>query len=99
MIQKLISSIKITEDSSIANSVFNYLNVSAYIEDIDIMVQARQEVIQTKSFGDDSPKPKLEFSSAESLSLASVSSPWSPSSSSYYSPKRHSTPQKRSQSR
>ncbi len=46
--EKLIASMKIVEDQSVANSIFNYLNVSADTDDLDIIVQTRQEVIRPR---------------------------------------------------
>ena len=59
MIEQLVGSIKIVENSSISNSVFNYLNIFAETEDIDLITQARQEVIQPKNTWEEPSKVKL----------------------------------------
>jgi hypothetical protein len=41
MIEKLVGSVRITEDREVGNSVFNYLSIYVETDDIDVITQAR----------------------------------------------------------
>jgi hypothetical protein len=92
--------VRTTEDREVGNSIFNYLSIYVESDDFEVIAQARQEVIQPKNMTFESPKVKMEFSSAESFGIQSESA-WIQKVNSFGSEKtkRHSTPQKKSSSK
>lgn len=91
--EKLISSIRIQEDFSVANSIFNYINVRSEIDDLEIMTQANQELIEPKYFPASPTKPPFSpdssYLKSDSIFSASLTS----------AAKRRTTPQRKSSSR
>lgn len=99
----MISSVRITEDREVGNSLFNYLSIYVESDDIDVITQVKEEVIHNRNMESpfESSKLKIEFSSAESFGFMKTDTVWSPKHSSIASEKnkRMSTPQKTSNSK